>query len=159
MGERSCNEPPPHAIMRMRHCQDLLSRDRNAGAHRQSGGIVSPAQIRYGWNSSAVSSAAYPKRISCTAWPVVFSRRVLASGTCKGLRGVSDESLKRVAMRTTYTQKSGWINTCQKSTDHAVALLHSALESAQRAISRNTSRGPQSREHLSSRDLPDIKWV
>jgi len=46
MGGRSCNEPGPHAVKygrRKRYSQDLLSRDRDAGAHQQSDELVSYA--------------------------------------------------------------------------------------------------------------------
>jgi len=143
-------------IWGMRHYQDLLSRDRNAGAHRRRSSSLPHLRNRANrqnkriWIISLVQGS--------PSWLIPAGMPVSRVGFKRSYHTVSDLKKFVSHLRITYTQK-GLINTCQKSTDHVAALLHSARESVQRAQSRSTNRGQSTRVHRSCRVLPDIKWV
>jgi hypothetical protein len=86
MGRRSCNEPVPSAAPSskwMRQYQDLLSRDRNAGAHRHSDAILLHP-LNYGRKNQHQSSESAIRHYGLISLMVVdgFSPcRVLVSGT------------------------------------------------------------------------------
>ena len=90
----------------MRHCQDLLSRDRNAGAHRHSDAITiaSPnyGRIYQHWSSGTV--------IRTYGFAPLVAADILVRVACWFLEQSSVPKARinrniRVAIRITYTQK------------------------------------------------------